>query len=288
MGDIGKEFFLSRNLVGKEPYMGSHSIRLPSRLHVLEHKTFKAGQGPEFRDFLLGKVKTGEKKPRPLPREIGNKVARFVNRYRKEKGRPRTAYVVQLVGEGEKSIRWSLERSVSMREARFDPVKMDPRIRKMREEGKHVAVKSEMDKLRIQRWYRNLHYRVCITAFDSEDALEDWNRFYRDRAFWMQQQARRRIEPREKEIFWFGTMGWQELPAEFVARLKDDAKALVFPSGFKQMRQAAARAPGGLLLLVPAAGYELARQDDRHGPQNHVWTKYSAFLGIEFAQGLPA
>jgi hypothetical protein len=284
MPDIGKEFFLSRSFTGPDPYMGTQGIPVPSKLHVLEYKTFRPGQGPEFRDFLLGKVTTGERKPRPLPREAANKVARFVNTYRK--GKAGTAYILQLMGRGAKTIRWSLERSVSLREARFDPVKRDPRILEMRKEGRHIALKSEMDKLRIRRWYRNLHYRIWVTAFDSENAMSDWDRFYSKHAVWLQQQAREPLPPHEKESFWFETMGWQKLPDEFVARLKDDAKDLVFPSGFKQLREAAARAPGGLLLLVPAAGYELAAQDDRHGPRNHVWTEYRTYLQIDFYRGL--
>ena len=69
MGDIGKEFFLSRSFTGPDPYLGTHGIPVPSHIHVLEYKTFRQGQGPEFRDFLLGKVKTGERKPRSLLRD---------------------------------------------------------------------------------------------------------------------------------------------------------------------------------------------------------------------------
>ncbi|MDX9785943.1 MAG: hypothetical protein RBT11_04170 [Desulfobacterales bacterium] len=285
MGDIGKEFFLSRSFTGPAPYMGTHGIPVPSRLHVLEHKTFRKGQGPEFRDFLLGKIKTGERKPRALPRQVANKVARWVNTYRKRQEGRGTAYILQIMGQGAGTLRWSLERSVSLREARWNAVKKNPQIRELRDAGKHVALKSEMDSLRIRHWYRNLHYRIFITAFDSEEAMNDWNRCYSGRDLWLQQQARRSLPPHEKESFWFDALGWQKIPNEFIARLKDDAKALVFPSAFKQMRQAIARAPGGWLLLVPAAGYDLAAQDDRHGPQNHVWTKYRSFLRIEFFEG---
>lgn len=284
MPDIGKEFFLSRSLTGPDPYMGTHGILVPSKLHMLEYKTFRPGQGPEFRDFLLGKVKTGEHQPRPLPRGAANKVARFVNTYRKAKAHG-TAYILQLMGRGAPTIRWSLERSVSLREARFDPVKRDPRLLEMRKERPHFALKSEMDTLRIRRWYRNLHYRIYLTAFDSEKAMSDWTRLHSKDPAWLQRQAREPLPPHEKESFWFDTMGWQKLPDEFVARLKDDARALVFPSVFQQAREAVGRAPGGLLLLVPAAARELVAQDDRHGPRNHVWTEYRAYLQINFYQG---
>lgn len=295
MGDTGKEFLLARNPVGAAPCMGTRGIQVSTRLHDLEDRTFRPGQGPEFRDFLRGKMNTGERKPRALPGEVANRVAHLMNRHRSEKhqeGKHGTAYIVQLYGRGSKFVRWSLERLSLRKAARFAPLKTDPTlgpaIREARAQGRHEVLKSEMDNLRIRRWHRELHYRIYVTAFAGatvsagEIAMEDWRRRYGHLPLWRQSQARKRAQPSEQQALWLDTMGWQKLPEELIARLKNDARTLVFPSAFKQIREAVKRSSGGPLLAIPLAGYQLVREDDRYGPANCVWTQYHAYVHLSF------
>ena len=288
MPDIGKEFFLARGFIGSNPYMGTHGIRVPTQLHDLEDRTFRPGQGPEFRDFLRGKMNTGERKPRPLPGAVANRVAHFVNIHRKAQEGGRTAYIFQLYGRGGRFVRWSLER-LSQKAARYDPLKMNPSLgptaREARAQGRHVALKSEMDNLRIRRWHRGLDYRIYLTAFADEGAMRAWRDRYGRAPLLQQNQHRERARAPKQQALWFETMGWQKLPEPFIARLKSDAKDLVFPSAFRQMREAVKRSSGGLLLAIPLAGYQLAKQDDRHGPTNCVWTQYRALVQINLCTG---
>jgi hypothetical protein len=268
---IGKEFFLTADPNASDPIMGVNFVRMPIRMHELEHRIFAPGQGRLFHDFLLGELNTGDK-PRTLPGPMAQKVARFVNAHRRANGRDghETAYVVQLVGVGHRELRWSLERAVSLREGRFG---LKP------------------DQLRIRRWHRGLRYWLRVTAFDSEASMQAWEHAYHRRDLRFQQLVRRAqpdanlAEPNR----WFTTMGWQKLPDEFVLELNAEGKNVVFPGVFTQLRQAVARAPVPMKYVpffVAAVGYELVAEDDRHGPENHVFTEFKATIALDIATGV--
>lgn len=281
MGDIGKEFFLARNFTGSDPYMGTHGIPVPTKPHELVVRTFEPGQGSEFRDFLRGKMYTGEPKPRPLPGDMANRVARLVNEHRRGHEGSHTAYIFQLFGEGGNFVTWSLE-PMSSRAARFDPVKTqsEQTIREARDHG----LKSEMGNLRIKRWHRTLHYTIYLTAFESVGAMNTWVACYSRTPLSDQNHHRRPTGPVGEAEFWFETMGWQELPQGFISRLTSEAKALVFPSAARQMWQALEMASGPMILLPITWAYHLGMQDDRHGPKNCVCTQYHAKARLIFCR----
>jgi hypothetical protein len=267
MADIGKEFFLARG--GPGDYAATNVIRVPTRAHLLEQRRFAKGHGAEFKEFLLGPVETGEIKPRVLPRAVFNEVQRFVSRYRKQKAGDDTAYLVQLEGIGGRWLGWELERIVGVLEAGF-------------------GVRD--DQLRIRCFRRALHYGIRITAFDDAQSMNRWFWFYGIQPLSMQRASRRRLPGDDEEKPWFETAGWQRLPGEFIGRLKDDAKALVFPSYGKQFREALYRdrwdALNPLLFLPKVTYHFISATDHHHGPENHVWTEYRAKYKLIFYEGL--
>jgi hypothetical protein len=244
-------------------------IHVPTHTHLLEGRMFARGHGAEFREFLLGPVETGETKPRALPRSVYDEVERFVSGYRRRKAGHDTAYFVQLVGKGGKLLGWELERTVSVLEA-----------------GSGVSD----DLLRIKCFHRALHYGVRITAFEDAEAMNRWCRSYGVLPLSMQKSFRTRLEGDDEEKAWFNTVGWQRLPAEFVGRLKDDARALVFPSYGRQFREALFRdrfSAYNPLVFIPKVVYHfIGAADHHHGPQDHVWTEYHAKYKVDFYEGV--
>jgi hypothetical protein len=267
MADIGKEFFLARG--GSGDYVATNVIHVPTRTHLLEGRRFARGHGAEFKEFLLGPVETGEAKSRILPMAVFNEVERFVSRYRRAKPGHDTAYLLQLAGKGGKRLGWELERTVGVLEA-----------------GSGVSD----DRLRIRCFHRALHYDVRVTAFEDAQAMNRWCRWYGIQPLSMQKDFRRRLEGDDEEKAWFTTVGWQKLPDEFVSRLKDDARALLFPSYGKQFREALYRDRFDVVIpfmFVPKVTYHfISATDHHHGPQNHVWTEYHAKYRVDFYEGV--
>lgn len=290
MAKYDKKFFLARKLIGDDPYRATHSIALaPKDPWLLAVRTFGKGTGADFRNFLLGPVATGERMPRPLPKAVGNAVARFANDYRRGKDDRQIAFNVLLTGEGERQLTWSLERGVSRKAYRYDPLKVDPSIRQAREQHKHVVLKSELDTLQIRQWHRDLHYRVHLTAFQNANDVERWKGLNQVPAQPLagrvstRAPGHRNRPTRSEEALWFEQDGWQELPAEVVRNMSKDAKKLVFPT--RSWPRAVDRASGGLLLALFVTGfYELSKQDPPGRPANHVWTKYRAHINVDFAE----
>jgi hypothetical protein len=268
MADIGKEFFLARG--GPGDYVATNAIRMPAPAHLLEQRRFARGHGGEFKEFLLGAVATGEAKPRVLPRAVFNAIQRFVSRYRRQKAGVDTAFLVQIDRIGGRWLGWSLERIVSVLEAAF-------------------GVRD--DQLRIRCFHRMLHYGIRITAFDDAQAMNRWYWRFGIQPLSLQKAFRTRLpEGDDDEHSWFETAGWQRLPGEFVGRLKDDARALVFPSYGKQLREALYRdrwdALNPLLFLPEVTYHFIGATDHHHGPENHVWTEYRAKYKLLFYEGM--
>lgn len=267
MADIGKEFFLARG--GKASDIATNAIRVPTHTHLLEARRFSRGQGADFKDFLLGPVETGDARPRILPMAVFNEVQRFVSRYRKARPGHDTAYLIQLAGKGGKWLGWEFERTISVLEGAFGV---------------------NDDRLRIKCFKRALHYGVRVTAFEDAQAMNRWCQRYGILPLALQKDFRRRLEGDDEEKAWFETVGWQKLPDEFVARLKDDAKALVFPSYGSQFREALFRDRFHALippLFAAEVTYHfIGATDHHHGPQNHVWTEYHAKYKVDFYEGI--
>jgi hypothetical protein len=289
MADIGEEFFLKRDFNAPDNHWSFNEIPLPDKPFIqLVAKAFNPGQGHEFRDFLLGKIDTAEPNPRSLPGELANKIAHCVNEHRRQHPGGHTAYICQFYGKGSPWIRWSLSTKDKMM-GRFDG----------------LYKKSNMSNLRIDSWHRVLSYRMAVTAFATVEAMETWwrNHCYGMTDLKVQNHHRVLIRKMDKPMFWFETKGMQRIPAEFISRMNDDARALVFPNAFGLLRSAAkanlfslvspigsggdpatALAMGAVKMVV-MIGKRLCQENDKVGSDNSVITHYHSNVSFYFLEG---
>lgn len=288
MAKIGREFFLARKFKAPDPYVSANFIPVPTQYHELECVEFEPGEGPRFKEFLTGKMNTGESKPRALPKDVYNKVAHLVNIHRSTHRDGNTAYVVLLLGVGGNRVSWSLEK-MSSKAGRFDPVKMGANNLKDHPRAETAVFQSELDNLRIKCWHRELHYTIYLTTFESMQEMNLWWIRYSTstqitkRVHMLEQITRESPSP---PYFWFKTMGWQRLPDDFISNLDDDAKALVFPSDWQITKNALKAAPGPGQLLPFTFLYELNKEASMRGPQNCVKTEYQADVKIVLCRGI--
>ena len=286
-----KAFFIRRNLIGDDPYGSKHKLKLdPRPPFALAYRTFRQGQGADFRDFLRQPLKSGERQPRQLPNAVATEVARQVNEYRRGHQEDDIAFNVCLIVKGDEQMTWSLERKVSRQAVRYDPVKLKLPAA--------TIVARELDTMQIARWYRDLHYCIYVTAFPNEHAVASWEALNPPPASMINDNelpASTRAAPTTRPIgrqhlgvsagktLWFERDGWQALPEEFVNKMTPDAKKLVFPG--RSWPRAVKRASGGLVLSLFVTGfYELSKQDPSGRPANCVWTRYRGYVSVDFAE----
>lgn len=288
MPDIDKAFVLARDFTGQDHFRSVNRITVPCHPRELVLDAFRPGDGAEFTRLLTGPLPTGEPDPRKLPEEISNAVAHLVNVHRKQPAAAKPGYLVQMVGVGASEMDWTLE-LLSARQGRFDVAKLPGMEEAVaaRKAGKVFALKGEMDNLRIKTWHRRIHYTVNLVTFDRVADLDTWIERYGKST--LVAKDLHLIEPIQRPtppVPWFTRDGWQHLPPEVIDRLDKDAKALVFPGGWRKVANAISGVTGPLPMMVAMFLWDFGHQlSESDRPDDVVPTQFEGDVSVLLCRG---
>lgn len=238
----------------------------------------RTGEGRLLENFLSEPVHTGPDRSfaptHGLPRWMHDAVeAQVVHA-----GRHHKAYTIELVGIGEPTVSWVLQRLLSRRTMRYQqsgPLHgLEP-----------SQLRAHAEHFQVAYWRQDIHFVLRLNGFDSEDTL----------AAWVRQHPPREGRPIDRLLpplvshpadgaqatAWFEAMGAYAPPCAL--NLDDDAAAFAFRtlSNWQRLKAYWNRGPDNAIVNIlnwPREAYQLTWDKC---PQGTVLTQFTCDLRFE-------
>lgn len=298
-GPVSLAVLLSRDFMGKDQYKSRFSLAVESHSYSTERKIVHTREGHLLKRFLEEPVHTSPDHLRPATRTLPKWIYQSIERYIVQSGRTHSGYTLELVGVGEPSISWRLQRLVSRGSMRYNPVKLlgakggreqyEAAMEKL-ESDKPLAFASEADKLTIDYWCRCIHFILRMTAFEREDDMRAWTAQHPRSDGHMEPIDRHGAQPILSNPVaaglghpWFNSTGWYALPRTLLERMDADALSFAFsqPRGMRLFDACIARGPKNPVLNILNWPLEAASLYKKQCPPGTVLTEFTCDLRLE-------
>lgn len=166
-GRAGLAVMLSTRDRHGDRYESWYELPIDAHSFSTERKLVHTGEGRQLERFFAEPVHTGPDPSFPpthvLPSWLHDAVETFIV----GEGRRNRGYAIELVGIGEPSVSWVLQRLEGRRAMRFHPV--GPVTGWDEERVRQLA-----DQMQVAYWRHDVHFVLRLNGFESEDAMSAW------------------------------------------------------------------------------------------------------------------
>jgi hypothetical protein len=143
--------------------------KLPVRSHSFstQRKKVHKGEGSLLKQFLEEPVHTSPDHSQPATHKLPDWMYQAIERYIVQAGRGHPGYALELVGAGESSVSWELQRLLSRRSMRYHThrslLAMDPKW-----------LKDQAEDFQMAYWHHGVHFILRMNAFNTEQEMNGW------------------------------------------------------------------------------------------------------------------